>query len=380
MSAGADSQAYKRFGKTLDLTGRTAPKLNFKFSGDVEPDWDFVIVEARDVTTNPDSDAWTTLPEADTDGAGRRTSRLTTTETGASCPEGLASAADAPHPFLSHYWTDDVHAAGHAPARGTRSPAPPAAGRTGTSTCPPTRARRSTSASAWSPTGAPSDWVSGSMTSSSPTARRCSSPTTSRPASAAGPSARRPPAPTSRPTAGSGAPRSSRRAAWSPPTTRVYTGFGFEGINESARNEFMKRTLTHLGVLAAVAPSASRSRWAGRSTSRRTTPTPVPDAVAARPRPRRAGAGQGQAEGAAREREAQVEQDAAGQPQASGVSVRVNCAGDTGAVCRGTVKLVRGKTELGSQGSSPSRPARPPPSRSRLRKTRRATASASRPS
>ena len=36
MSAGADSQAYKRLGKTLDLTGRTAPKLNFKFSGDVE--------------------------------------------------------------------------------------------------------------------------------------------------------------------------------------------------------------------------------------------------------------------------------------------------------------------------------------------------------
>ena len=54
MSAGADSQAYKRFGKTLDLTGRTAPKLNFKFSGDVEANWDFVIVEARDVTTEPE--------------------------------------------------------------------------------------------------------------------------------------------------------------------------------------------------------------------------------------------------------------------------------------------------------------------------------------
>ena len=32
------------------------------------------------------------------------------------------------------------------------------------------------------------------------------------------------------------------------------------------------------------------------------------------------------------------------------VSVRVNCAGDAGAVCRGTVKLVRGKTTLGTQG------------------------------
>ena len=32
----------------------------------------------------------------------------------------------------------------------------------------------------------------------------------------------------------------------------LYTGFGFEGINETARNEFMKRTLTHLGVLGAT--------------------------------------------------------------------------------------------------------------------------------
>ena len=36
MSAGADSHAYKRLGKMLDLTGRTAPKLEFKFSGDLE--------------------------------------------------------------------------------------------------------------------------------------------------------------------------------------------------------------------------------------------------------------------------------------------------------------------------------------------------------
>ena len=30
-------------------------------------------------------------------------------------------------------------------------------------------------------------------------------------------------------------------------------------------------------------------------------------------------------------------------------SVRVNCAGDTGAVCRGTVELLRGKTKLGTK-------------------------------
>ena len=80
MSAGAHSTSYKRFGKTLDLTGRTAPRLTFKFSGDLENHWDFFAVEVRDVTTNPNSDAWTTLPEADTDGAGDGDVSLTTQE------------------------------------------------------------------------------------------------------------------------------------------------------------------------------------------------------------------------------------------------------------------------------------------------------------
>ena len=31
------------------------------------------------------------------------------------------------------------------------------------------------------------------------------------------------------------------------------------------------------------------------------------------------------------------------------MSVRVNCAGDAGATCRGTVKIVRGKTTYGSK-------------------------------
>ena len=111
-SAGADSTSYKRLGKTLDLTGRTAPKLNFKVSADIEPAWDWMTVEVRDVTTNPNSDAWTTLPEADTDGAGPDVS-LTTNSTGDSCPEGLATDADAPHPFLLHYWSATCEPHGH---------------------------------------------------------------------------------------------------------------------------------------------------------------------------------------------------------------------------------------------------------------------------
>ena len=38
----------------------------------------------------------------------------------------------------------------------------------------------------------------------------------------------------------------------------VYTGFGFEGINESARTEFLRRTLTHLGVAGRGRAAAGR--------------------------------------------------------------------------------------------------------------------------
>ena len=145
LSAGADSQAYKRYGKTLDLTGRTAPKLEFKFSADMEEAWDWFVVEARDVTTDPNSDNWTTLPEADTDGAGTADTSLTTQDTGESCPEGLASDFDAPHPFLQHYWSADCEPHGTTgdwwAFTGT-----PAAGRRGRSTSRSSRARRSTCA------------------------------------------------------------------------------------------------------------------------------------------------------------------------------------------------------------------------------------------
>jgi hypothetical protein len=93
MSAGADSRGYKRLTHTFDLTGTTAPKLEFEFSADLEEAWDFFAVEAH----TPGGDDWTTLPD---------TGGLTTDSTGDSCPEGLASGDDPPHPFLQHYWGD----------------------------------------------------------------------------------------------------------------------------------------------------------------------------------------------------------------------------------------------------------------------------------
>jgi hypothetical protein len=91
MSAGADSQAYKRLRREIDLTGKTSGSLSFKFSADLEPNWDFMAVEVREAGT----DDWTTLPAAG----------VTDTDTGESCPEGWSSGSDMLHPQLQHYQT-----------------------------------------------------------------------------------------------------------------------------------------------------------------------------------------------------------------------------------------------------------------------------------
>ena len=85
----------------------------------------------------------------------------------------------------------------------------------------------------------------------------------------------------------------------------LYTGFGFEGINESARNEFMKRTLTHLGVLGAP-PARRRQRDTGTST---------PAEPRRRPATPRAHRGPAAGQDQARQREDQVQQEPEGGPQ-----------------------------------------------------------------
>jgi hypothetical protein len=81
--------AFKRFTRTIDLTGVDAadePTLTFRTSYDIEPDWDWMFVEAHTVG----EDDWTTLP--DENGA-------TTTDTGESCAEGWFEV----HPWLERY-------------------------------------------------------------------------------------------------------------------------------------------------------------------------------------------------------------------------------------------------------------------------------------
>lgn len=79
-------QAWKRLSRTVDLTGATSGALKFQMSHDTEADWDYVVVEAREVGT----ENWTTLPDAN---------GHTAQGTGDSC----ASGWDSIHPFVTHY-------------------------------------------------------------------------------------------------------------------------------------------------------------------------------------------------------------------------------------------------------------------------------------
>jgi hypothetical protein len=338
LSAGADSRAYKRVGKTLDLTGRTAPKLSFKFSGDVEPNWDFVIVEARDVTTDPNSDAWTTLPETDTDGAGTADTSLTTTETGDSCPEGLASASDAPHPFLLHYWSPTCTTPG---TTGTWNAFTGSSGGwtdwdVDLSAYAGKKVDlRISVVTDWGTLGL-GVWVDDIKLTDGATTLESNDFETDLGGWTVGP----PPAGTGVPTNGwERRTEEFKEGGVVATDDTLLTGFGFEGINESARNEFMKRTLTHLGVLAPTAPPPTTSTGTIDVTGT------VPPAATPQPSGKVLGANAKSKRASARiksSRNLKVDRKGA-------VRVRVNCAGDAGAVCRGTVKLVRGKATYGSK-------------------------------
>jgi murein tripeptide amidase MpaA len=333
VAAGADSLAYKRFGKTLDLTGATAPSLNFKFSADLEDQWDFAALEVRDVTDDPNSDEWTTLPEADTDGAGPDTS-LTALEDGElpggdSCPEGLASGNDAPHPFLLHYLSPDC-----APT-GTTGVWNRFTGSTGgwtdwTADLSAYAGRkidvRISIITDWGTLGLGAwvdDW---SLTDG---ATQLESNDFEQPLDASwqiGP----PPAGTDSPENGwtqQGAEFSEGGVVTTDDT--VYTGFGFEGINESARSEFMRRTLVHLGVLAdepAAAPAAGGGQAAAPGVADTQT-------VAATKRSR----------AYAKLKAGKLRIDAKGR-----VHVRIAGAGDAGAVAKGRLRLATGGKQVGA--------------------------------
>ncbi|MGI8779531.1 MAG: M14 family zinc carboxypeptidase [Solirubrobacteraceae bacterium] len=83
--------AYKRLTRTVDLTGATSGKLKFTTSYDLEPDYDYLFVEAHTVG----QEDWTTLPDAN----GQTSQEL---PAAGSCADGWG-APGGTHPFLSHY-------------------------------------------------------------------------------------------------------------------------------------------------------------------------------------------------------------------------------------------------------------------------------------
>src|SRR6185295_1911892 len=89
--------SYKRLTRTIDLTGHTSGTLKFATSFDVEPDYDYMFVEAHTVG----QDDWTTLPDEN-----GNTSQEVDPDA-SSCADGWA-APDGQHPFLAHYINPDT--------------------------------------------------------------------------------------------------------------------------------------------------------------------------------------------------------------------------------------------------------------------------------
>jgi murein tripeptide amidase MpaA len=344
MSAGADSQAYKRLGKTFDLTGATAPKLEFELTADMETDWDWIVVEARDVTTDPNSDAWTTLAEIDTDGDGTDDDSLTTQDTGESCAAGLHTDTDAPHPFLQHYWTADCQ------PHGTTGDWHGFTGSTSgwkhwTSDLSAYAGKkvdiRISVITDWGTLGLGA-WVDDVRVSDGSTTLDFTDFEAGLNGWTIGP----PPAGTDILIDGWVRRTEQFKEGGIVATDdTLYAGFGFEGINESSRNEFMKRALTHLGVLGTTPPPEG-----GSNTGTIDVGGTVPPQSQSQSQAGQGGVAAAGTKAKAKRASAKIKASKRLKFDRKGrVSVRVACAGDAGAVCRGTARLVRGKATYGSK-------------------------------
>jgi hypothetical protein len=82
-------EGYQRLTRTIDLTGATSGRLQFKLAYDADPGYDYVFVEAREAGQSD----WTTLPDAN---------GHTSTDPGYSCIDGWVADI---HPQLARYVT-----------------------------------------------------------------------------------------------------------------------------------------------------------------------------------------------------------------------------------------------------------------------------------
>ena len=88
--SGRSNSSYKRLTRTVDLTAAHDAHLRFQTSFDTDATADFLFVEAHEAGT----DDWTTLPD---------TGGLTSTDLDWVCDYERLD----PHPFLTHYWSED---------------------------------------------------------------------------------------------------------------------------------------------------------------------------------------------------------------------------------------------------------------------------------
>jgi Zinc carboxypeptidase/Immune inhibitor A peptidase M6 len=228
--SGQSDASYKRLTRTVDLSAAQAGHLRFRASYDVEPNWDFMFVEAHVAGT----DDWTTLPEAH---------GLTQTGTGDSCASGIAEL----HPFLAHYQGADCSPTG---TTGTWNAATgPSNGWQDWDVDLSAYAGRQVEVSIsymsdWSTQGLGVFLDDVRVEADGATVQQTSFETDLGGWTVAGP----PP--------GSGPSstdwRRSQQAfdAGAVTTTKdtVYAGFGLEGLTPAERNDFVRRAMRHLGV------------------------------------------------------------------------------------------------------------------------------------
>ena len=315
MAASAHSSAYKRLGKTVDLTGKTAGELTFKFSADLEPNWDYMMVEAHvlDGDADPNNDVWTTLPD---------TGGHTGTETGDSCAEGLANGSDALHPFLLHYYNTECEPTG---STGTWNAftGNSAGWQDWTVDLTPFAGKRVelfiTNVTDWGTLGLGA-WVDDAKV----TLDGAVVESTDFESGTGGWTPAPPPEGTDFDDGNwTRATQQFTEGGVVGTTDTIFTGFGFEGMSEAARPEFMRRSLKYLGVIKDTPGGGN---------------------------PGGGGPPGGGSPGGGKHATVKIKSGKRLRVTSNRrVRVRVLCAGDAGAVCKGTLRLRKGSRRYGTK-------------------------------
>ena len=318
MASNAHNGAYKRLGKTVDLTDADSGELTFKFSSDMEQNWDFTIVEAHVLDDDGDdsNDVWTTLPDVN---------EHTSNETGDSCAEGLANGTDALHPFLLHYYNAECEPTGSRPARHVERLHRPVPGwQDWTVDLTPFAGKQVelfiTNVTDWGTLGL-GTWIDDAKVTIDGAVE-----STDFESGNGGWEPAPPPEGTDFDDANwTRATQQFIEGGIVGTTDTILTGFGFEGMNASARPAFMKRALTYLGVIKDTPGGGNPGGNPPGNPPGGGTPGAKHATVKLKSGKRLRVTSKGRAR------------------------FRLTCAGDAGATCKGTLRLRKGKRRYGTK-------------------------------